>query len=322
MKNEELGNQFMALIAQAMGGNAETLEGKIQEMVKEAVSKMGTGTVTHEVKVGTYEPKKIKGLVSQEFDEVLAWVVNFNAVMLTGPAGTGKGTMARQVAEALEADFFEVNAVQNAYELTGFVDANSYYVETPFYRACKNAADGNPTVFLFDEIDCSVPEVLKIFNEALSSYEFTFPNGELLEFPEMRIICAANTYGTGADMQYCGNQLDASTLDRFAMIEVGYDPKIDLAVANGDGELVEFIHKVRTVTETMKIIVSYRSIKRIASMKGVADMRCVLRQGLFKGVSEDDMEIIKNCLKTSTPNNPYTRALLGEDVQFKAKKTA
>ena len=40
MKNEELGTQFMALIAQAMGGSAETLEGKIQEMVKKAVSEM------------------------------------------------------------------------------------------------------------------------------------------------------------------------------------------------------------------------------------------------------------------------------------------
>ena len=242
--------------------------------------------------------------------------------MLTGPAGTGKGTMARQVAEALEADFFEVNAVQNAYELTGFVDANSYYVDTPFYRACKNASEGNSTVFLFDEIDCSVPEVLKIFNEALSSYEFTFPNGETLEFPEMKIICAANTYGTGADMQYCGNQLDASTLDRFAMVEVGYDPKVEMAVANGDRELVDFIHSVRTVTETMRLIVSYRSIKRIASMKGVADMRSVLRQGLVKGLSADDLEIVKSYVKRVLPDNPYAKALNGEDVSFITGKLA
>ena len=117
-------------------------------------------------------------------------------------------------------------------------------------------------------------------------------------------------------MQYCGNQLDASTLDRFAMVEVGYDAKIDLAMAGGDADLVEFIHEMRKVAETMNFIISYRSIQRIASMKGVLDMRKVLKQGLFKGLSVDDWEIIRTNLTRTLRDNPYTRAMNGEAVEF------
>ena len=280
MKKEEVGAQVLDLISQVTG---ENLESTIASMVDKKLENVSFNSeVTHTIKVGDYEPKKIKGSVCQEFDKCLAYVANLakKNLWLTGSAGTGKGTISRQIAEAFEADFYEVNAVQDKFELTGFVDANSYYVETQFYHACKDASEDNPTVFFFDEVDCSIPEVLQIFNEGIASREFTFPNGEKLEFPNLIIICASNTLGTGADQLYCGNVLSRAFHSRFVKVRIDYDEKVELAVAGGDKELVAFIHEVRKIGETMNFIPSYRDIERIASMKGVWDMREVLKDGV------------------------------------------
>lgn len=325
MKKEELGNQFMELIAQAMGGNAETLEGKIKDIVQKTVADMGSMTVTHEIKIGDADPSQIEGIVCEEFDDVLGWSCGIdpvsgahNSVMLTGPAGTGKGTIARQVAEALGAEFYEVNALQDKFDLTGFVNAGGEYVPSIFYNACESASNGNEVVFLFDEMDCSIPDVLKIFNEALSSFEFTFPSNETFDFKEhMHFIAASNTYGTGADMKYIGNQLDSSTLDRFALVEIGYDERVELLKANGDKDLVEFFHAVRaSATNLPSLETGYRSIGRVASMRGVMDMRKVLKQGFIKSLSSDAVQSIVLNIMTVIPNNPYARALRGEEVVF------
>lgn len=327
MKNEELGNQFMALIAQAMGGNAETLEGTIKAIVKQTIAETGGATVTHEIKSGA-KVKKIDGILPQEFDRVLCWTSkrtpseHYNAVMMTGNAGTGKGTIARKIAEALDAEFYEVNAIQDKFELTGFVNAEGEYIPSQFFNACLSASEGNEVVFLFDEMDCSIPEVLKIFNEALSSYEFTFPSNETLDFKEhMHFICACNTYGTGADMKYVGNQLDKSTLDRFALVKVKYDPKVDLACALGDTDLCEFFAELRKATANMQFEASYRSIQRIVSVKGEMPMNEILEDALFKELGEDDLNMIRNCLNRAIANNPYTKVMNGEQVKFTPAET-
>jgi len=47
-------------------------------------------------------------------------------------------------------------------------------------------------------------------------------------------VATGNTYGTGGDRQYVGRQaLDAATLDRFVMIEVAVDEKLEENVAMG-----------------------------------------------------------------------------------------
>ena len=50
-------------------------------------------------------------------------------------------------------------------------------------------------------------------------------------------VVAANTYGRGADRLYIGaNQLDASTLDRFAVLSWDYDETLERSLA-GDAVL-------------------------------------------------------------------------------------
>ena len=270
------------------------------------------------------QPKKVGTEMPPVFNSILEYASRGNAVMMTGPAGTGKGFIARHVAKALDAEFYEVNAVKNSYDLTGFVDSNSRFVRTPFYDACKAVAEGKKAVFLFDEMDCSDPEVLKIFNEALASKEFTFPNDEHLEFEDLIMLSACNTMGTGADEMYCGQQLDASTLNRFVLIRVDYNRRIEMNIARGDEELVDFIDAFRRQTEIngIAVVISYRNIKQIVSMHGskLVPMKQVMKDCLIKSMAQDDlMNILANI---PLRDNVYYRACRGENVNWKDAKMA
>lgn len=143
--------------------------------------------------------------------------------MLVGPAGSGKTTAGLKVAEALKLPFEFTGAIDNAYKLAGFIDAQGRIVHTGFRRAFENGG-----VFLFDEMDGSMPGALLAFNAALANDMYDFPDGCVKRHPDFRAIAGANTYGTGADRQYVGrNKLDAASLDRYAVLEWGYDEALE-----------------------------------------------------------------------------------------------
>lgn len=143
--------------------------------------------------------------------------------MLVGPAGSGKTTAGLKVAEALKLPFEFTGAIDTAYKLAGFIDAQGRIVHTGFRRAFENGG-----VFLFDEMDGSMPGALLAFNAALANDMYDFPDGCVKRHPDFRAIAGANTYGTGADRQYVGrNKLDAASLDRYAVLEWGYDEALE-----------------------------------------------------------------------------------------------
>ena len=132
--------------------------------------------------------------------------------MLTGAAGTGKNVICKQVAQALGLKFYFSNAVTQEYKLTGFTDANGRYQPTQFYKAFTEGG-----VFMLDEIDASIPEVLVILNSAIANgyFDFPAPIGYVDAHPDFRVVAAGNTTGNGADFEYVGrNQLDASSLEQ------------------------------------------------------------------------------------------------------------
>ncbi len=320
MEKLDFGSELQGALLETI---AKFSAGKVTEEVmplvrQKIVQEFGMTPVVHEIKVTGQEPVKLKAELPPCFHSILAYAVNGNPVMMTGPAGTGKGFLARQVAKATGAEFYEVNAVKNSYDLTGFVDANSRFVRTPFYDACKAVTEGRKAVFLFDEMDCSDPEVLKIFNEALASAEFTFPNDEHLVFDDLIILCACNTYGTGADEMYCGQQLDASTLDRFCMVRVDYNRKVEMSIARGDEELVDFIDAFRRQTEKngLLFVASYRSISRIVSMRGALPLKQVMKECFIKSMADDDLKNILNNMREKFENNAYFQASEGKNVKY------
>lgn len=263
----------------------------------------------HEIKTPT-ETRKIEGTLHEKFDEVLQ-IVNLDIpVYLTGKAGTGKNVICKQVAEALGLDFYFTNAVTQEYKLTGFIDANGKYQETQFYKAFTKGG-----VFFLDEMDGSIPEVLIILNAAIANRYFDFPIGKVEAHPNFRIIAAGNTLGTGADNNYTGRYcLDRASLDRFALINIDYSPKIEKAMALNNMDLVNFAHAFRKATDSMGIecLFSYRTINRIAKLKQVfSNLKEVIQISLLKGMDVDDLNIINKELAKDKElkGNKYVEAM-------------
>lgn len=242
--------------------------------------------------------KEVKGFIHEKFDEAIKFVKNGFPVYLAGPAGCGKNHLCKQIADALGLKFYFTNAVTQEYKLTGFTDANGHYQPTQFYEAFKNGG-----LFMLDEMDASIPEVLIILNAALANgyFDFPAPIGYVEAHPDFRVIAAGNTTGHGADYQYNGrNQLDAASLDRFALIEMDYSIEIENGIAC-DIELADFCRNFRKAAAKngIQTVVSYRAIDRLAKMTQLLDLEEALKTCLTKGLEKDDIKIICNDIEDS-----------------------
>lgn len=231
-------------------------------------------------------------VLHEKFEEVLKFVSQGEPVFLTGEAGTGKNVICKQVAKALGLDFYFSNAVTQEYKLTGFTDAMGNYQETQFYKAFKNGG-----LFMLDEMDASILEVLVILNSAIANKYFDFPApiGYVEAHPNFRVVGAGNTFGEGASYQYVGrNQLDGASLDRFACVDITYDRNIEMCVSENDEELCDFADTIRKIIKrkNMQIILSYRSIQRIHKMEPLIGLPETLKTCLFKSITKKEMNNI------------------------------
>lgn len=308
---------------------ASTLAAKVEDFLLQVLMEQSVETVVHEAKplIDTYVketfgaiPKVIQvetstnatkmiGVFHEKFESVLNLVHLNIPIYLAGEAGTGKNVICQQVAEALELDFYFTNAVTQEYQLKGFTDAHGVYHETQFYKAFTHGG-----LFFLDEMDASVPEALIILNSALANgyFDFPAPIGKVMAHERFRVIAAGNTAGTGADIEYTGRyQLDASSLDRFSLIDIDYSPEIELHLTNGNTELCEFARAFRAITSycDIKCIFSYRSVERINRMEYLFPLSETLKMALIKGLSIDDLQFIQRKFDEIGFKNKYSEAL-------------
>lgn len=246
-------------------------------------------------------------ILHSKFEDVLSFCAADEPVFLIGPAGSGKNVLCKQIAKALDLDFYFTNAVTQEYKITGFTDAFGEFQETSFYRAFKNGG-----LFFLDELDASIPEVLVILNAAIANRYFDFPApiGYVEAHENFRIIAAGNTYGLGASSEYVGrNQLDAASLDRFALIEIDYDPEIENLLSRGNTELLNFCRDFRFAVSKsgVQLVCSYRMIERSAKMSETLSKREVLRYCITKNLEKDDINMVYSNLRDK--NNIYANTL-------------
>lgn len=244
-----------------------------------------------EVKTPT-ETHKVQGITGKYFETALKLVGADIPTFLAGPAGCGKNVICKQVAEALGLDFYFSNAVTQEYKLTGFIDANGNYQKTQFFEAFTKGG-----LFMLDEIDASTPEVLIILNAAIANRYFDFPCGRFDAHEDFRIMAAGNTFGTGADAEYTGRfQLDASSLDRFAILEVSYEKDVEMALAKGNTKLLDFIYDFREAVKKSNILftISYRAIERLATLSQILDSTQAVQLAVLRGMEKEDAKMVYN----------------------------
>lgn len=276
---------------------------KVEGMI---VEKFGVVPIEHIIKLPERKPFETTEVLHKDFDRILHMLLDGEAVYLCGAAGTGKSYLAQQLETALELEYYYTNSVTDDVQIKGFVDANGRYHETQFYKAFTQGG-----VFLLDELDASIPETLVMLNNALANGYFAFPNGKAQAHKDFHCIAAGNTFGTGADSKYVGRyQLDASSMDRFALVMVDYDMNIERVLANGDQYLLEFAHSFRNALNEVGIngLCTYRSIKRLSKFSGYMTKVDALRIGLIKGMADDDVTLLSKKMKLSN-NNPWMDAL-------------
>lgn len=245
----------------------------------------------------------------EKYESIKACLEARIPVYLAGPAGSGKNFTVEQICKELGWDFYFSNSIQQEYKLTGFIDAGGTYHDTEFYKACTS---DNDCVFFLDEIDASIPEVLVLLNAAIANDYFEFPEGRK-DLKKVHFVAAGNTVGSGADEMYTGRLvIDQATLDRFAIIDFGYDTNIELHLAYGDKQLVRFIHHLRQSAKDQGIraTFSYRAIMMVVKLQPKLKLNEVIAIAVFKGLDKDTVKQLVSGASLRDLGDIYSEAAL------------
>lgn len=224
----------------------------------------------------------------------------FNNILLVGPAGSGKTTIAENLATMLGFNGASVICVSGGITESAIVGRSipnlsggpSVYEATEFVEAYENGG-----VILLDEFDGIDSNVALVINGALANGYMMIPRPgkrKVIRHPSTIILAAANTFGTGADAQYVGrNQLDAATLDRFvgATIEVDYDKGLEKQLVPEE--------QVRALVYSIRRKASSAQLRRICGMRMLLAAARLWRAGMERhnivfaitvGWSDDERE--------------------------------
>lgn len=162
-----------------------------------------------------------------KFTYVLPIVESGMPVLLEGPAGTGKSTLAMQIAESLALSFHSISCTKqmSVNALLGFISINGVYIRTQFREAFEHGG-----LFLLDEIDAADPNVLLTLNTIENGF-ISFPDGIVKAHESFRLIATANP--SNEHSIYTGrSKLDFSTKDRFFTITIDRDESLELSLTS------------------------------------------------------------------------------------------
>jgi len=263
---------FDALIA---GVVSQLVETRISELeAKVAASAAPAGPSVVHVQINQAEPRPLSAARSHAMLGKLLPLLGAVSpatgkrlnLMLVGPAGTGKTTLASQAAEAFGVPFGTVNGSAGLTEgrLLGTMTPNlstgeQVYAPSQLVRCYR---DGG--VYLMDEIDAMDENVMLSVNNLVDSIKWQGPDGQwIARHADFYLLSAANTFGLGANRLYSGRtQLDASSVDRWFQVEVGYDQALERSIC-ANSEIVQRIHAAR------EVLASRPQIRRWLTMRGL-----------------------------------------------------
>jgi cobaltochelatase CobS len=217
-------------------------------------------------------------------------------VLMVGPAGTGKSTVAEQAAEGLGLAFYAISLspMTPASQILGYMQAEGKYVPSLFRQAYEHGG-----VFHFDEFDNGHPSVLAVINAALANGAMAFPDSMVKRHPDFRCVASANTYGRGADRAYVGRQqIDAATLDRFAVESIDVDESLESELCHGTGadaatvsDVLTYVRRLRGNAERkgMTVVISPRASVGMCRLLGAGkSWDAAVESRVRRGMSDQD----------------------------------
>lgn len=280
---------LIAAIKNLRGGAVDMA--KVREIVQEEFARIAAEDTKKAAKV-LKVIAKVKGdakeVHCEKYDRILAKVSRGRRVYLHGPAGSGKSHTAEQIAADLGLTFYGQTTIQFAHDVRGYGDASGSFVDTPFYKAFAFGG-----LYFQDEYDRSNAEAAIVLNSALANGWYDFPViGRVEAHPDFRFMAAGNTLMKGADDGYItGQEIDPSSRDRFDFyFEVGYLREVELHIAHGNEEIVDFIEDVRQAIKSCCIdhVVSYRATAAMTDeVENENDLVACCEEGVFKGLDVD-----------------------------------
>lgn len=237
-------------------------------------------------------------------------------IWMVGPAGCGKSTMARNVAQNKEIPYLCISCGigTSATEFIGY--------KYPTREATSFAEYySKPSIILIDEMTALDPAVAQILNAALANDEIETTTGLVHRHQECIIIATSNTFGTGADRQYvANNQLDASTIDRFVggIVEVDYSEKFE---SQYDDEVVAYINMLRQVVKknSLRRVISTRMVQAGHNLK--FNYYLDWKERLVVNWSDTEKQLIAEFLKTNPVLKPVASTKTSaQDMQERLAK--
>ena len=279
------------------------IDGIIDDAINKGVEKASKACPYKSYTIIINNVKKAKQdlkLVHHQFDDVVKLISMGFHPLLVGPAGCGKNVIIEQAAKALGLPFFYVNDVTEEHKVMGFVDANGTYRKTQFFQAFTQGG-----LMMIDELDNSNPSVLLSINSAIGTgyHQYVaFPDGNFYEKNEnFHLVAAANTFGTGADMIYCGrNTLDGASINRFIPVYIDYDNALERSLISNT-YILNLFWQVRDSIQRNKIrhVISTRNIVNADKMieSNLWDDDFIFDSTIIQGMSEDDLRMILNDIR-------------------------
>ncbi len=263
------------------------------------------------------KPVELKHRTHPQFEKVLRLVRAGVNVLLVGPAGCGKTTLAHHIAIALKRKYGTLHCTAGASEsqLTGWLlpigkNGAFEYVPSEFVSLYEEG----DSLFLLDEIDAADPNMLLVANSALANGALHVPqrysNPHVPRGKNNAIMAAANTFGTGADVMYAGrNQLDAATLDRFYVVEMGYDKALEAELVGStpqssqpwqpsptpDASELEALGtwindiRVKVTQQRLRRVISTRTIQKAMAARKAGIPSQEIRKDLLAGWTRDEL---------------------------------
>ncbi|MET8763050.1 AAA family ATPase [Lentzea sp. NPDC004782] len=240
--------------------------------------------------------RKIIANSHEKLADVTTDLLSGEHVLMVGPAGTGKSTIAEQAAESLGLPYFSISLspMTPASQILGYMQAEGEYVRSLFREAYEHGG-----VFHFDEFDNGHPSVLAVINASLANAQMAFPDQMVKRHDDFRCVASANTYGRGPDRAYVGRQqIDAATLDRFSIETIGVDESLEysLCMASGLGKdevlrVLDYVRNLRANAEqrAMTVVISPRaSVGMCRLLAAGKTWEAAVESRMRRGMSDKD----------------------------------